>query len=338
MSDESELQSATEPLTDRQKQVMELIARGFTNPQIAEKLGITLDGAKWHVREILTKVGAENREEAVAWWRREHRPSQRLQRAARVLVSATVLRIAAGVAVVVIAGVLGTLALIALKDDEPPAAADNTATAAATATATTDTTPTPIAPPTTVGGKPVTQLAPGAPIEFPDDLVLYVAVSGCANCGFGGGDLWRIYRGNDGQLTADHAEPPGSSALEAVSVDGATIISGICSGYCGGEGFPSETAVMRFVISHDGGITWQDVPSPLFERTEFWFGGWYEGEVVATAIKYQPSNQIECRPVVSDSFIHPIGRTPGTPLYSLEHVPVSLSAGRPGRAATVVHA
>jgi DNA-binding CsgD family transcriptional regulator len=56
-------------LSDRQRQVLDLIARGATNAQIAERLGITLDGAKWHVREILSRLGVETREEAADWWR-----------------------------------------------------------------------------------------------------------------------------------------------------------------------------------------------------------------------------------------------------------------------------
>lgn len=43
-------------LTPRQREVLELVARGKTNPEIAETLGITLDGAKFHVSEILDRL------------------------------------------------------------------------------------------------------------------------------------------------------------------------------------------------------------------------------------------------------------------------------------------
>lgn len=43
---------------------MQLLERGMTNPQIAETLGITLDGAKYHVSQVLSKLGASSREEA----------------------------------------------------------------------------------------------------------------------------------------------------------------------------------------------------------------------------------------------------------------------------------
>lgn len=56
-------------LTSRQREVLELIARGRTNSEIAAQLGITLDGAKWHVREILGKLDVTSREEAAQAWR-----------------------------------------------------------------------------------------------------------------------------------------------------------------------------------------------------------------------------------------------------------------------------
>ena len=44
--------------TPRQREVLTLLARGRTNREIAEELGISLDGAKWHVSEIITRLGA----------------------------------------------------------------------------------------------------------------------------------------------------------------------------------------------------------------------------------------------------------------------------------------
>ena len=55
-------------LTPRQEEVMRLLKRGLTNGEIAEALGITLDGAKFHVAEIISKLGASSREEAVEVW------------------------------------------------------------------------------------------------------------------------------------------------------------------------------------------------------------------------------------------------------------------------------
>lgn len=56
-------------LTSREWQVLDLIRAGLTNPQIADRLGISLSGAKHHVSEIISKLGVESREEAAAWER-----------------------------------------------------------------------------------------------------------------------------------------------------------------------------------------------------------------------------------------------------------------------------
>ena len=54
-------------LTPREQEVLTLLREGLTNPQIAERLSITLDGAKYHVSEILSKLGVSSREEAARW-------------------------------------------------------------------------------------------------------------------------------------------------------------------------------------------------------------------------------------------------------------------------------
>src|SRR2546426_7283004 len=54
-------------LTPREWEVLELLRVGFSNPQIAERLGIAERTAKFHVSEILGKLGVESREEAAEW-------------------------------------------------------------------------------------------------------------------------------------------------------------------------------------------------------------------------------------------------------------------------------
>ena len=56
-----------ETLTPRQQEVLALVRQGLTNEEIAQRLGISLDGAKWHVSEILMRLGVESRHEAAAW-------------------------------------------------------------------------------------------------------------------------------------------------------------------------------------------------------------------------------------------------------------------------------
>ena len=56
-------------LTPRQWQVLRLIREGMSNEQIALRLGISTDGVKFHVSEILGKLGVSNRNEAARWLR-----------------------------------------------------------------------------------------------------------------------------------------------------------------------------------------------------------------------------------------------------------------------------
>ncbi len=53
-------------LTPREREVFDLLRLGLTNEEIAERLGISLDGAKYHVSQILSKLGVSSREEAAA--------------------------------------------------------------------------------------------------------------------------------------------------------------------------------------------------------------------------------------------------------------------------------
>ncbi len=53
-------------LTEREMEVLALIVDGLTNPQIADKLVITLSTTKTHVHSILQKLYVESRSKAVA--------------------------------------------------------------------------------------------------------------------------------------------------------------------------------------------------------------------------------------------------------------------------------
>jgi DNA-binding NarL/FixJ family response regulator len=54
-----------EPLTARELEVFELLGKGLSNREIAGLLGISAHTAKYHVAQILAKVGAATRAEAV---------------------------------------------------------------------------------------------------------------------------------------------------------------------------------------------------------------------------------------------------------------------------------
>jgi LuxR family transcriptional regulator, maltose regulon positive regulatory protein len=59
-----------EPLTDREVEVLALLAAGASNRQIADELVVTVETVKKHVSHILEKLGAANRTQAVARARR----------------------------------------------------------------------------------------------------------------------------------------------------------------------------------------------------------------------------------------------------------------------------
>ena len=48
-------------LTKREKEVLELLAKGYTNPEIAQMLYISPHTVKAHVAAILKKLNAKNR-------------------------------------------------------------------------------------------------------------------------------------------------------------------------------------------------------------------------------------------------------------------------------------
>jgi DNA-binding NarL/FixJ family response regulator len=52
-------------LTEREREVLSLVARGLSNAELAETLHISLPTAKTHVSRILTKLGARDRTQLV---------------------------------------------------------------------------------------------------------------------------------------------------------------------------------------------------------------------------------------------------------------------------------
>ena len=53
-------------LTERELEVLHLVSKGLTNPQIATKLVLTVGTVKWHLHQIYTKLDVSNRTQAVA--------------------------------------------------------------------------------------------------------------------------------------------------------------------------------------------------------------------------------------------------------------------------------
>lgn len=66
--------SRDDDLTQREREVLELVRQGLTNDEIADRLGISSDGVKYHVSQVLSKLGVASRHEAVAVTYGERRP------------------------------------------------------------------------------------------------------------------------------------------------------------------------------------------------------------------------------------------------------------------------
>jgi len=57
----------SEALTEREVDVLRLVAQGSSNPQIADELHITVNTVKVHLRNILSKLQLDNRTQAAAY-------------------------------------------------------------------------------------------------------------------------------------------------------------------------------------------------------------------------------------------------------------------------------
>jgi DNA-binding CsgD family transcriptional regulator len=101
-------------LTPRQWEVLDLVRRGLSDQEIADALDLTLAGAKYHVSEILTKLGVSSREEAAAWQPPEGRPT----RWGRALALSLAVKIAGAAVVIAAAAGVGLLAWGALRSDD----------------------------------------------------------------------------------------------------------------------------------------------------------------------------------------------------------------------------
>lgn len=69
-------QSPLRLLTEREREILQLLAHGETNKAIALKLGISNDTVKQHVRHILTKLNLTSRVEAAVLYTVEHKSSR----------------------------------------------------------------------------------------------------------------------------------------------------------------------------------------------------------------------------------------------------------------------
>lgn len=55
-----------EALSPREREILDLIAPGYSNKEIADKLGISIESIRWHLKNIYQKLHVHSRTEAVA--------------------------------------------------------------------------------------------------------------------------------------------------------------------------------------------------------------------------------------------------------------------------------
>jgi len=64
-ADDDSISAPHEPLTTREREVLEWLAEGMSNKAIAERLAISAQTVKFHVASVIAKLGAGNRTGAV---------------------------------------------------------------------------------------------------------------------------------------------------------------------------------------------------------------------------------------------------------------------------------
>ena len=54
-----------EPLTRREREVLAILAEGYSAPEIADKLTLAVSSIKWHLQHVYGKLGVNSRRAAV---------------------------------------------------------------------------------------------------------------------------------------------------------------------------------------------------------------------------------------------------------------------------------
>src|SRR5204862_2616370 len=65
IKESSEIYQLPEPLSEREQEILQLLAGGASNQEIAQELVITVDTVKRHASHIFSKLGVRNRIQAV---------------------------------------------------------------------------------------------------------------------------------------------------------------------------------------------------------------------------------------------------------------------------------
>ncbi|HMP83186.1 MAG TPA: response regulator transcription factor [Verrucomicrobiota bacterium] len=62
-------QTEVEELTTREREVLELVVHGLSNKEISERLSVTVDAVRWHLKHIYQKLHVHSRTEAALKFR-----------------------------------------------------------------------------------------------------------------------------------------------------------------------------------------------------------------------------------------------------------------------------
>lgn len=66
---QSQTEAHVEALTPREKSVLDLVAHGFSNKEIAARLFVSVDAIRWHLKHIYVKLHVHSRTEAALKFR-----------------------------------------------------------------------------------------------------------------------------------------------------------------------------------------------------------------------------------------------------------------------------
>jgi DNA-binding NarL/FixJ family response regulator len=64
----SGIENARDVLTHRETEIMELVTEGLLNKEIADRVGVKIRTVEFHISNLLSKLGASSRVEAVLNW------------------------------------------------------------------------------------------------------------------------------------------------------------------------------------------------------------------------------------------------------------------------------
>ena len=62
---ESNLDMPMEPLSEREREILQMVANGLLNREVANSLSLTEGSVKWHLQQIYDKLGTRRRAQAV---------------------------------------------------------------------------------------------------------------------------------------------------------------------------------------------------------------------------------------------------------------------------------